>query len=166
MPPPNSHNSHITTASMADIDAMAQLETAAHIMPWSAQHIARIVQQQGNQCGDYTVQLLHQNTTPHTALLGYFVALLGYCELHLLNLAIAPQYQRAGYAYVLLQHLRQCAIQYDAHTIWLEVRQSNTRAQQLYRRFGFVDVGVRASYYSTPSLVREDALVMQYTVPT
>jgi ribosomal-protein-alanine N-acetyltransferase len=38
----------------------------------------------------------------------------------------------------------------------LEVRDSNRSAQELYRRFGFVPVGVRPKYYEN----RDDAIVM------
>lgn len=156
---------YITVANITDVDAMEQVEFAAHLMPWSRQHLHSIIQQQGNTCGGYMVRLLQSKSVPHTVLLGYFVVLLGYQELHLLNLAIHPKQQRKGYAYILLQHLRKCAIQCAAHSMWLEVRQSNIRAQHLYRRFGFMDVGIRADYYSTPTGMREAALVMQYIVP-
>lgn len=39
----------------------------------------------------------------------------------------------------------------------LEVRASNTSAQRLYERLGFVTAGVRKGYYSDN---REDALIM------
>lgn len=157
-------NSHITTASMADIDAMAQLETAAHIAPWSPQSLSQVVQQQGEACGAYLVRLLQSSAGQHKTLYGYCIALLGFQELHLLNLAVAPQHQRKGYAHILLRDLCACASRYGAYTIWLEVRQSNTRAQAMYRRFGFIDVGMRADYYPAPNGAREAACVMQYNM--
>lgn len=149
---------------MADVEAMAAVETAAYPLPWSFKNLQNIVQQQGNTCGSYVVQVLRSLSQSHTVLHGYFVALLGYQDMHLLNLAIHPQYQHQGYAHLLLQRLRQCAVQYGAHTIWLEVRQSNPRAQQMYRRFGFIDVGMRADYYPQTDGSREAALVMQYNL--
>ncbi|HEX7385283.1 MAG TPA: ribosomal-protein-alanine N-acetyltransferase, partial [Burkholderiaceae bacterium] len=47
-----------------------------------------------------------------------------------------------------------------ARTLWLEVRASKLRAQAIYRRYGFVQVGLRRSYYPAPRNRREDALVM------
>ncbi len=44
--------------------------------------------------------------------------------------------------------------------LWLEVRRSNLRAQAIYRRYGFTEVGVRRGYY--PAVQgREDAVVMR-----
>jgi ribosomal-protein-alanine N-acetyltransferase len=41
----------------------------------------------------------------------------------------------------------------------LEVRNTNTSAQKLYQRFGFVPAGVRKKYYEN----RDDAIVMWCT---
>ena len=47
-----------------------------------------------------------------------------------------------------------------AQRLWLEVRASNQRAQELYRRYGFRDVGLRRGYYPAGALARENAIVM------
>ena len=49
-----------------------------------------------------------------------------------------------------------------AETAFLEVRESNTAAQALYRALGFTSVGRRRSYYRAP---REDALVLAAALP-
>jgi ribosomal-protein-alanine N-acetyltransferase len=51
-----------------------------------------------------------------------------------------------------------------ARTLWLEVRTGNARAQAIYRRYGFVEVGVRKGYYPAPQSRREDALVMSLDI--
>ena len=74
-------------------------------------------------------------------------------EREILNLAVAPSFRRIGIASALLQHqLTQKAIYF------LEVRESNVAAQALYRRFGFIEIGRRPSYYRSPV---ETALVMR-----
>ena len=45
--------------------------------------------------------------------------------------------------------------------MFLEVRADNPRAQDLYRRFGFADVGVRRGYYQPSGM---DAIVMRLEV--
>ena len=45
--------------------------------------------------------------------------------------------------------------------MYLEVRSSNDRALEIYRRFGFAEVGVRRDYYDEP---REDARIMMATL--
>ena len=47
-----------------------------------------------------------------------------------------------------------------AQWLWLEVRASNTRAQQIYLKRGFARVGLRKAYYPAGHGLREDAVVM------
>jgi len=93
-------------------------------------------------------------------LLGYFVAMLGYREAHLLNITVAPAHQRQGWALVMLDALALWSRARQAEWLWLEVRASNTRAQQVYLRHGFARVGLRQGYYPDGHGRREDAVVM------
>ena len=47
----------------------------------------------------------------------------------------------------------------NAETAWLEVRESNTNAFQLYLKNGFNEVDRRLNYYPTES-GKEDAIIM------
>ena len=93
-------------------------------------------------------------------LLGYFVAMPGYQEVHLLNITVAPEFQRQGWARLMLDALALWAQAQQADWLWLEVRVSNTRAQQVYLRRGFARVGLRKAYYPAGQGLREDAVVM------
>jgi ribosomal-protein-alanine N-acetyltransferase len=57
----------------------------------------------------------------------------------------------------MLLTLARGAIERGCANLTLEVRMSNSGAQALYQRFGFVPAGVRKGYYPE---TREDALVM------
>ena len=97
--------------------------------------------------------------------IGYFLAMKGVDEVHLLNIAVAPGYQRQGWSLVMLDALALWARnQPGVQWLWLEVRPSNTRACAVYERYGFRLVGHRRNYYPTSTgsikTVREDALVM------
>lgn len=48
--------------------------------------------------------------------------------------------------------------------LWLEVRVSNLRAQAVYQRYGFAEVGRRRAYYPVLQGPREDALLMSLMV--
>ncbi len=48
--------------------------------------------------------------------------------------------------------------------IWLEVRESNSRAQAVYQAFGFARQGLRRGYYPAAQGAREDALVMSLEI--
>ena len=149
-------------ATMADMDAIMAIERAAYPLPWSRDSFAHIVTRQGTGCGDYAVQLLWARQPSGTeAVLGYFVALFGFEEMHLLNLAVHPDFQARGCSLLLLQHLRNWAQGCGARVLWLEVRESNMRAQEIYRRFGFLPVAMRKHYYPTLEGGREHAAVMQ-----
>ena len=74
-------------------------------------------------------------------------------EREILNLAVDPSRRRSGIASALLRHtLRGPAVSF------LEVRESNIGARNLYRKFGFVEVGRRPEYYESPV---EAAIVMK-----
>ncbi len=90
-------------------------------------------------------------------LAGYLLAWRLDAEMHLGNLAVAPEYQRRGAGQALLEWLLVRAQEAGAERITLEVRASNFAAQELYRRFGFDAVALRRGYYQDSG---EDALVM------
>lgn len=98
--------------------------------------------------------------TAADTLIGYFVAMKGVDEVHLLNITVAPAFQRQGWAVLMLAALTGWSRSQQAHWLWLEVRASNSRAQALYERHGFRRVGLRKSYYPGIGEAREDAIVM------
>ncbi|HEX3684274.1 MAG TPA: ribosomal protein S18-alanine N-acetyltransferase [Bryobacteraceae bacterium] len=74
-------------------------------------------------------------------------------EREILNVATRREYQRKGIATALLhRELSKRAIYF------LEVRESNLAARDLYRKLGFVEVARRPEYYEFPV---ETAIVMQ-----
>lgn len=77
-------------------------------------------------------------------------------EGHLMNIAIAPEFQGNGLATELLAHLTSDAISRGCKALTLEVRTTNEPACALYRRFGYSPVGVRKGYYVDGA----DALIM------
>jgi ribosomal-protein-alanine N-acetyltransferase len=93
-------------------------------------------------------------------LLGYYVAMKGVDEVHLLNITVSPDHQRQGWGRVLLDAVALWARQQQAQWLWLEVRQSNTRAIRIYEAHGYRQVGVRKGYYPAGHGRREDAVVM------
>jgi ribosomal-protein-alanine N-acetyltransferase len=76
---------------------------------------------------------------------------------HITTIAVDPAYRGRKYGEIMLAHLLDEAISRDAAWMTLEVRETNTAAQQLYRKYGFTTVSTRKGYYSDNN---EDALVM------
>ena len=89
-------------------------------------------------------------------LVGYAGLLFTPDDAHVTNIAVDPEWQRRGIATELLLELCWKAREHGSQGMSLEVRVSNTAAQGLYARFGFVPAGVRRKYYENV----EDAMVM------
>lgn len=76
---------------------------------------------------------------------------------HVTTIAVRPESRGKKYGEMLLLHLLDEAIARGASWMTLEVRESNTVAQALYRKYGFTTVSTRKGYYSDNN---ENALVM------
>ena len=136
----------------ADIDAVLALELQAYPYPWTRGNFI------DSLAAGYTTEL---RLDTQDRLLGYFVALPGFEEMHLLNLTVAPVVQRAGHGQALMQRLLAIAQARADAALWLEVRLSNAAARGLYQRLGFAEVGRRRAYYPAAGQQREDALVLR-----
>ncbi|MEO0069635.1 MAG: ribosomal protein S18-alanine N-acetyltransferase [candidate division WOR-3 bacterium] len=90
---------------------------------------------------------------------GYLVA-WGGIEVHIANIAVAPEMRNQGIGSRLLKEVFDFAKREGAENIFLEVRVSNIAAQRLYRRFGFEPTYIRKGYYENG----EDAIVMEMKV--
>jgi ribosomal-protein-alanine N-acetyltransferase len=79
-------------------------------------------------------------------------------ELHIYNLLILNEYRNKGYGDRLLDFY----IKYNSNikTIFVELRESNLKALNLYLDKGFVKYNNRKNYYSHPN---EDAILMKLT---
>ena len=132
------------------LDVVLATEQQAYAHPWSRSHFLDCLR------SGYQIQLLLVGET----LLGYFVAMLGVEEAHLLNITVAPQHQRQGWAHVMLDALAIWAKGQGAQWLWLEVRVGNLRALQVYEAQGFRRVGERKNYYPAVDGQREGAVVM------
>ena len=152
-----------TQAHRAHLDDILALEQAAYPLPWSRQNFISILD---DDSWRYSVQLLYLQAEPdRERLAGYFVALLGVEEAHLLNVAVHPRLQGQGWGRLLLRQLQTWAVLHGARQIWLEVRDSNPRARQVYERWGYIEMGRRKNYYPAQGGGREHATVMCLSLP-
>jgi ribosomal-protein-alanine N-acetyltransferase len=78
-------------------------------------------------------------------------------EAHVTTIAVRPHFRGRGLGELMLVALTEIALDIHARWLTLEVRVSNTVAQELYRKYGFKPAGVRPKYYSDN---HEDALIM------
>lgn len=94
-----------------------------------------------------------------STVIGYGIVMLSPGEAHILNICIDPDYQQKGLGRYLLRHLLKKSNQTDVDMVLLEVRRSNTGAQQLYKSEGFHELGIRKAYYPADN-GREDAIIL------
>ena len=135
----------------AQVDAVMAIEAAAYASPWSRGNFI------DSLAAGYPAQLLRG---VRGELLGYFVAMGGVDEMHLLNITVAPAVQGCGHARTLFDALIALCHAQRARELWLEVRAGNARARAVYAHLGFAQVGLRKDYYPAPFGRREDAIVM------
>jgi ribosomal-protein-alanine N-acetyltransferase len=79
-------------------------------------------------------------------------------EADIINIGVLKKYQKKGIGSLLLNEFLMNADKLKIKTVWLEVRESNTEAQNFYRLNGFVQVRKRINFYIQPP---ENALVMR-----
>ena len=78
-------------------------------------------------------------------------------EAHITTIAVHPDYRGRGVGELMLSTMIDRSYAVHARYVTLEVRVSNYVAQNLYRKYGFSQTGVRRRYYSDN---HEDAFVM------
>ncbi len=97
-------------------------------------------------------------STPDLAsIIGFAGLWLMVDEAHITTIAVHPDYRHMGLGEFLLVNLIDIAYSIGAKWVTLEVRVSNYVAQNLYRKYGFREAGLRRRYYSDN---QEDALIM------
>lgn len=75
---------------------------------------------------------------------------------HVISLAVLPDHHRKGIGYALLQKATKGMEKYNAKECYLEVRESNISAIQLYKKLGFEKARTARNYYADG----EDAFIM------
>lgn len=136
-----------------DLPAVMEIETVAFRNPWSAELLRRELTH------DWSTIFLAEEPGPNGGmqLLGFSIFWLVHDELHILNVATAPEHRHRGVARAVLTATLEQARQRQCAFATLEVRRGNDPALNLYRSFGFRAVGIRPNYYVDEG---EDAIVM------
>jgi ribosomal-protein-alanine N-acetyltransferase len=138
----------------ARLDAVVAIEQAAYAFPWSRGNFI------DSLAAGYLAEVLVDGAGEA---IGYYVAMPGVDEMHLLNVTVLPALQGRGHGRAMLDALVTESRVRGLRSLWLEVRESNDRARELYVRYGFVQAGVRRAYYPAV-LGREDAVVMSLSI--
>jgi ribosomal-protein-alanine N-acetyltransferase len=137
--------------TLDDLDAVLLIEHQSFSTPWSRPLFE-------SELAADTSRLLvaRLDILPHT-LVGYIGYRVVVDEMHVVIVAVDPAWRRHGIARDMLSQALAQGRQDACVRATLEVRVSNTAAQQLYYRQGFAPVGTRPRYYHRPP---EDALIL------
>ncbi len=130
-----------------DLAQVLALENACYDYPWTAE----------NFLGEFRRNIsLALGLKQNGRLVAHCFFWLMPPEIHLLNLAVSPDFRGQGLARCLLANLKNVARRSDSECIFLEVRPSNEGAISLYTSEGFEFTGRRPDYYEDG----EDAFLM------
>lgn len=132
-----------------DLAAVCAIEKQVQYAPWSEKLFAEGLER--HRC---MVAINQQQQ-----IVGFSIVQFIVDEAHLLNIAVEPTQQKQGIGKVLLDDVLVNSQQKKASTIFLEVRESNQRAIQLYQAAGFNEIGLRKNYYPTAN-GKENAVIM------
>ena len=135
---------------VADLGAVLAIDQEVYSRPWSPSFLRQQLASPGNRVN--RVAEVDGRVVGHAGLM--MVADYG----HVTTLAVHPDVQGSGIGTCLMADLCRAAVERQLVTMTLEVRVSNLRARELYRRFGFIPAGAQSGYYSDTG---EDALFMQ-----
>ncbi|MGA8475050.1 MAG: ribosomal protein S18-alanine N-acetyltransferase [Candidatus Cybelea sp.] len=142
---------HFSIARMtpSDVAAVTRIERASFSTIWPAD--AFYNELSTNKLAHYFVGRFNDNIVAYG---GIWVILE---DSHITTLAVDPGHRGRRFGEVLLLRLIDEAIERGSAWLTLEVRESNTVAQRLYRKYGFTTVTMRTGYYSDDN---ESALIM------
>jgi ribosomal-protein-alanine N-acetyltransferase len=136
-----------------DVADVAALERSLYAFPWS----------QGNFRDSVDAGYDCRVACDGARIVGYAILMVALDEAHLLNLAVASQWQRQGIGRAFLDHMLAIAKGRGVQIVYLGVRPSNQSARQLYKRAGFQQIAIRPAYYPAEH-GREDALFLGLTL--
>ena len=140
-----------------DLEEVMVIERAAFRHPWSPELFRRELEHDWSTILVAIEPLTSASGKGSERIIAFLIYWLVHDEVHVLNVAVGPEYRRKGVARLLMGETERRAHQAGAALMTLEVRRSNLAALDLYREFDYRAVGVRPNYYVDEG---EDAIVM------
>lgn len=132
-----------------DVDDLIELEHACFEYHWSRDQFLL-----GLERGAFIIL----GTRSDGVLSGYIAISIIKDEMEILNLAVRSEFRKHGLATALLKHAFTICRESGVAKGFLDVKVSNDPAIELYRKFGYKQIGVRKKYYPD---TKEDALLFR-----
>ncbi|MFC7687595.1 ribosomal protein S18-alanine N-acetyltransferase [Ureibacillus sp. GCM10028918] len=133
-----------------DVEAVYSIEVASFPTPWTLDSFHYEMRE-----NNFAYYVVAENDDKE--ILGFCGMWLVFDSAQITNVAVVELARGLGIGEGLMKEAIRIAKERDVDVMSLEVRVSNNVAQNLYRKLGFQDGGVRKGYYTDN---QEDALVM------
>jgi ribosomal-protein-alanine acetyltransferase len=143
------NNIEILSLKFEHIDSVLKIDALSFPTPWSRESFERELEI--NKFARYVV------AKQDGIVMGYAGMWLILDEGHITNIAVHPEYRGIGAGNLLLEALIEICRIDSINSLTLEVRKSNLVAQNLYKKYGFLEQGIRKGYYGDN---KEDAVIM------
>jgi len=148
---------YVSQALITDVPEMLAIERAVYAgkTPWDENAFKTELRRQS---GRFYIVMRHEDR------------LVAFCgcvfddrrqDAHITNIAVHPDVQGQGLGRFMMEVMIKRARKLNYQTMTLEVRYSNTTAQQLHQHLGFEKTGVKKRYYFGD---HEDAIDMTYRI--
>lgn len=139
----------IRNMELDDLDSIIEIEKQSFTTPWSRNSFEMEIKD--NLLAHYIVAVLDNKIVGYAGI--WFILDEG----HITNIAVGNEYRGIGAGNKLVEGLIDLCREKGINNMTLEVRKSNVVAQNLYKKYGFIDFGIRPRYYSDNN---EDAVIM------
>jgi ribosomal-protein-alanine N-acetyltransferase len=134
---------------MNDLEQVVAIDQVSFSLPWPARSFQfELTDNPASRC--WVVEL-------DGKIVAMIVSWLILDELHIATIATHPDFRKQGIGKKLLTHALKSARDEGVTRSFLEVRESNETAINMYKSFGFVEEGRRKEYYKDNG---EDAILM------
>jgi ribosomal-protein-alanine N-acetyltransferase len=139
-----------------DLNQIVLIEQNAQASPWARLSFEECLSR-CESSSEHACRVLHVGD----GIVAYHVVSSVLDELHILNVVAVPHLQGIGLGHRLMQDIVEFAESRSLSSLFLEVRASNSVAQNLYEKWGFEQIAIRKQYYRNPNVngPKEDALV-------
>ena len=132
----------------SDADCVARLEMNIFPDPWSEKSRLESLSQ------EYSICLVLED---RDQVVGYLIFYQSFGEGEILRVAVEKKNQRQGAGTCLLDALDTFCVEKGITKVMLDVRESNQKARNFYKKKGFEEDGIRRNFYTSPN---EDAVLM------
>ena len=130
---------------------VALLEKECFIEPWSEKSLEMLLTDSGFGIA----------ASLDGKVVGYCGVIIALDEGQITDIAVSGAYRRRGIGMEIVKQMILESAKRGISVLYLEVRESNRAARELYRACGFEECGVRKGFYRRPT---ENAVLMNYKI--